>query len=599
MFLIDRGCIMLKQLCVFLLFSVMSIGFCFGQSFELFKICENNGTISISWETAKNQCSGFNFYTIHWKEATNDDFEVVDSVFNKQKSEFQYNPSNTNNIRQWEYYIRVYQNCTNDSFVYSDTGFVDKDEPNVKELDSVSIRNGEIVLGWDGHQAKDVKGYNIYYVDADGQTSVLDSVPGRDNTTYVDSLEGNPNGGEDKYRLAVYDSCDNVSPISLNTHQNSFLQYSQDSCAGEVNLNWSDYKGWDVESYSVFLSKDKKGYEKVKTLSGDSLSFKLDSLEKQGNFEAFVRAKQDGGNATSSSNKVSFSSSSVSATEYTYIREVTVIDSNLHLNWFIDKPVPLTGFEIMRGESKGDLSVIDKVDYDSGRQFQYVDSSSETEISENPYFYKVVAKGICDNDVDESNVVKSIVLRATKRTGRRELRWDNYRGFNGSILRYEIERIELEGDRNAWSMLEKVPFEVSTFQDNKSYDSFPDNGVCYRVKAIEDGNNQYGFQGVSVSNMDCVFGEPIVYVPNALRPRGKNAIFRPVGKYIDYEKSSMSIYNRWGQKVFETDDIEEGWNGKKGGSGDLMPPGTYFYTIEIVGVDKSRQYLKGDITLLK
>ncbi len=590
---------MLKRLFVLLLVIVVNNVFCSGQKLELFKVCENNGTVSLSWETAKNPCSGFNFYTIHWKENPNDDFEIVDTVFSRQKSEFQYNPPNTNNIRQWEYYVRVYRDCTNDSFVYSDTGTVDKNEPNVKELDSVSIRNGEITLGWTAHEGTDVKGYNIYYVDENNQTSLLDSVPGKANTHYVDSIIGNPSGGKDKYRLAVYDSCDNVSPISLNTHKNSFLEYSQDSCAGEVTLNWTGYEGWEVEAYEVFLSKNEKGFKKNRTVSGDSLSAKLDSSNTRGSFEAFVRANQDGGNATSSSNKVSFSSSSVSKTKYTYIRDVTVEDSNLHINWFIDRPVPLSGFEILRGRSDGDLKVIDKVDYDGGRQFLYVDSSSEIQVSETSYFYKIIAKGICDNDVDESNLVKSIVLTTNKRDQRRELRWNNYRGFDGNILHYKIERLERGNDRNTWESLQEVPFEVSTFEDNKKYDSYPDNGVCYRVKAVETGKNQYGFKGESISNIDCVFGEPIVHIPNAFRPRGKNDMFRPKGKYIDFEKSSMAIFNRWGQKVFETSDIEKGWNGKKGGSGDLMPPATYFYVIEITGADKSKQFFKGDITLLK
>ena len=63
----------------------------------------------------------------------------------------------------------------------------------------------------------------------------------------------------------------------------------------------------------------------------------------------------------------------------------------------------------------------------------------------------------------------------------------------------------------------------------------------------------------------------------------------------------MIIFNRWGQMLFETTDINAGWNGKV--NGVLSPQGTYFYlvrftTLCIYGLEGSG-VRKGSVTLLE
>jgi gliding motility-associated-like protein len=57
------------------------------------------------------------------------------------------------------------------------------------------------------------------------------------------------------------------------------------------------------------------------------------------------------------------------------------------------------------------------------------------------------------------------------------------------------------------------------------------------------------------------------------------------------------IFNRWGQKVFETTDIDEGWNGRF--NGNLQPMGVYVYMVEAV-TNTGRVFNKqGNITLIR
>ncbi len=64
------------------------------------------------------------------------------------------------------------------------------------------------------------------------------------------------------------------------------------------------------------------------------------------------------------------------------------------------------------------------------------------------------------------------------------------------------------------------------------------------------------------------------YVPNAFTPNGQNPLLTPIvpgGFVLDY----FTVFNRWGQKIFSTKIIGEGWNGNW--SSKAQPVGTYVW----------------------
>ena len=74
--------------------------------------------------------------------------------------------------------------------------------------------------------------------------------------------------------------------------------------------------------------------------------------------------------------------------------------------------------------------------------------------------------------------------------------------------------------------------------------------------------------------------QPEIYLPNAFTPDGDglNDDFKVINPPDNIESFAMYIYNRWGQKVFETKDITHGWDGTF--QGKASPSGTYVYRIE-------------------
>jgi gliding motility-associated-like protein len=71
---------------------------------------------------------------------------------------------------------------------------------------------------------------------------------------------------------------------------------------------------------------------------------------------------------------------------------------------------------------------------------------------------------------------------------------------------------------------------------------------------------------------DCVSKS---FIPTAFSPNGDglNDVFKPT--LINFENYSLEIYNRWGEKIFESTDVKLGWDASY--QGEAVPDGVYHY----------------------
>lgn len=94
-----------------------------------------------------------------------------------------------------------------------------------------------------------------------------------------------------------------------------------------------------------------------------------------------------------------------------------------------------------------------------------------------------------------------------------------------------------------------------------------------------------------------------IFIPNSFTPNGdgQNDIFYPRGKGVKNIKT-FRIYNRWGELVFQHDDIEAndptvGWDGSY--KGDVPRPDVYVYLLEADCSTGEPIKIKGDITIIR
>ena len=115
----------------------------------------------------------------------------------------------------------------------------------------------------------------------------------------------------------------------------------------------------------------------------------------------------------------------------------------------------------------------------------------------------------------------------------------------------------------------------------------------YRVTAVKNGPSNVN----SLSNEATVVPKPLVYIPNAFTPNGDglNDGFGVKAEGIEHFK--MEIYNRWGEMIFSTTDINEQWDGTYMGK-KLETTDVYVYKVSAQGIDNNVQNFNGRVTLI-
>jgi gliding motility-associated-like protein len=96
---------------------------------------------------------------------------------------------------------------------------------------------------------------------------------------------------------------------------------------------------------------------------------------------------------------------------------------------------------------------------------------------------------------------------------------------------------------------------------------------------------------------DLPCGEPYIFIPNAFTPNGdgENDFFKVRSEIII--DLNMKIYNRWGEKVFESTQQEIGWDGTF--RGKTLLPDVFGYVVEGTCYNQENFIKKGNLTLLK
>jgi gliding motility-associated-like protein len=87
-----------------------------------------------------------------------------------------------------------------------------------------------------------------------------------------------------------------------------------------------------------------------------------------------------------------------------------------------------------------------------------------------------------------------------------------------------------------------------------------------------------GCSSTDTVNVEGGIGAGALYMPNAFTPNGNglNEVFTGVGS--DITSFHLEIWNRWGQKIYVTDDINNGWDGKY--KGETVQNDVYVYVVK-------------------
>lgn len=548
------------------------------------RVCQDPVNNTLYWSNPVYPCANFHFYII-WGSFDSINFFPVDTNFDASAESHVHQDANTSSGTPNKfYYVERRDSCT-PPFVHN-SGILKVDVENYaySYLDSVSVDiNTNIVhLGWHSNTSPDFNRYFTYKFDG---TYISLNTSGTKDTFELDLTGSNPSAGPLQYDMNTSDSCGNPSIFGTNPHRTIHLTYTTDTCKKTVELRWSPYVGWMTRKYYIY---EDAGSGMVLIDSTESLSYTRPIVLGR-NTSYYIRAYKDTFLiVSSSSNKISFTTRGRTDPSYltiNYLSTQSPFSQNLFLQFDADQA----------GETKEFLAEVFDSLYTKTTELRFSSADINNVIDlglngRNRYHLQLSAINFCNLPSLKSDSSTNIVLRNDSNHSFRLLRWNPYFTWNTGVETYNIYRGTGESDTYSFSLWKSVTdtstFDSSEFQNQLSY------GICYYVEAKKQGEEVF-----SRSNIVCSPGELTVHIPNAFTPDGYNTLFKPEGISIDYNRSIMEIYDRWGQKVYENP-IQKGWDGRDQ-KGNNCTQGVYLYRIHIISIQNETYTKSGTVTLLR
>lgn len=140
--------------------------------------------------------------------------------------------------------------------------------------------------------------------------------------------------------------------------------------------------------------------------------------------------------------------------------------------------------------------------------------------------------------------------------------------------------------------------EPATSIESEPSTTFPE-GIVNDYLVTLTVENQYGCQD-SVAKEVSVVSDVLFFAPNTFTPDGDkfNETWRVFIDGIDIYNFNLTIYNRWGEIVWESQNPDGEWNGTYGG--EVVPEGTYIWYLRVGDGFTDQQYeYRGHVNVLK
>ncbi|MCI5055055.1 MAG: gliding motility-associated C-terminal domain-containing protein [Flavobacteriales bacterium] len=473
---------------------------------------------------------------------------------------------------------------------------IDKTPPEIPVIDSASVDplTGEITISWTVSKPGDIGGYLVI---RDG--IVIDTVFGNVDTFYVDQ-NANAENESQSYGISSFDTCWNVNPTGPNVgptdiiHESMWETIIPQTCENALDINWNAYKEWPlgVSEYDIYVQSGAT-FNKVSSTGGTT--FKFENANPGQLYCFYVRAKENGGVRTASSNLKCDSVETFKKPNFNYLKSVSVNTSNeVEIKWTFDTNSETDSIIILRSEDGSVFDEITALKASSGN-LTYIDRSARPDLA--PQYYKVVTTDQCKRPLLTSNLGRTVYIsgKANQSAIMNQMEWTEYLDWDtlgNGVESYDLWR---SIDDGTFHLVENVDNNQKYYQDDVEQYMDTEGEFCYYVIAYESAGNQFGTKETSTSNVFCLAQKHNVYLPKAFTPNDDvfNQEFKPISSFLEEEGYSFEIFNRWGDKVFETSDPQSGWDGNK------APLGVYLYSLKYKNDEGEEMKQKGSFTLLR
>ncbi|MEO0471121.1 MAG: PKD domain-containing protein [Bacteroidota bacterium] len=452
------------------------------------------------------------------------------------------------------------------------------------------VNNNRVDIVWEPYTSplNDFGSYVLYRSENNGPFQQIFTTDNIALTNFQD-VTGDPLREQYCYRLQVRNYCGLGSDINTAT-EHCAMQLTAMALPEMIELNWTPYTGWDggVGEYFVYRvqSYNLSTNVLIATLPGNTTTYIDRMMNCEEAFNYRIEAREAGGPELSRSDTARMAPIHARIQEEAHIVTATVENnSDISVEFALPTVPGLVEYVLEKDDGNGFEEIV-REPY-TNIVNPYVDT--DVDVGAQSYAYRAYAIDTCGDPTPPGRFGQSIWLTATGNNGRVQLDWTPYQQWANGVAGYRIELLR-ESTGQYFTHATVNGGEISYLDEDGDIGQAIN---CYRIVAEEVNGT-----AISVSNEICLPLDPLLYSANAFSPNndGRNDRFLLKGAFID--QFFFTVYNRWGQKVFESRDLNEGWDGMQN-NGSPAPEGVYVYVADGLGVSGVRNRRMGTITLIR
>jgi gliding motility-associated-like protein len=205
----------------------------------------------------------------------------------------------------------------------------------------------------------------------------------------------------------------------------------------------------------------------------------------------------------------------------------------------------------------------------------------------NTYCYQIDYVDLCNNQSPKSSSACPVMIWGIVNGTSIQLTWNPYSGYDGTgVQSYIVQKVDAAGN-----VLSET--NVGTGTSFSEAVNFNEPYLNYRIKVIPaNASYQNVFSNNSIFTFEAQIFAPDIFTPNG---DGSNETFVVKAQYI--KTYSITIFSRWGEVVYASNDITQGWDGLDRNVRAIE--GAYTYKIVATDIHDKEFVQTGTVTLTR
>lgn len=463
-------------------------------------------------------------------------------------------------------------------------------EPEVVDILSVSVLDGQrIQLDFEEYPnlINDFGSYWIYRLDPGDRYKLVGTVDQVDVSEFID--QGiQPEHTVYCYKIVIVNHCGRGYELDKAT-EHCNINLSARGGQDQVELSWTPYVGWHrVKNYHIYRAHDyqKNQLRYVSSVPGGTNTFIDNDIFCYEHPSYRIVAEHDLGITAYSDTALSIPNHSLPQ-DSTHVTRVSVENNEFITVEWEAAQIPRADQVVVKRKVGNTLHEIYR---EPLRRSQIKYQDMDTDVMQKSYEYQVFTIDSCGDYTPAGRPGISMHLTVRQVQKNIHLEWTPYQGWEYGVARYRIEAYEEASQ--SYVQIDEIAGDQHSYVDENI--SWEQPKICYRVTAFEEEGNQTN----SLSNEACASPSPKFYHANAFTPNGdgiNDKFAMEIAFIMDYH---LEIYNRWGAKVFDSDNPADMWDGRTP-NGAYSSEGVYLFVCKGKSYEGAEVKLMGSVTLIR